>query len=91
MPPFVVNVTGPELLSVRMLALELGRILGRNPVFVNTESEDALLSDTTVAQQLFGPPTVSAETLLVWVAEWLRRGGALLGKATKFEDREGRF
>ena len=90
-PPFVVNVTGPELLSVRMVALELGRILGRDPVFVNSEATDALLSDTSLAQSLFGPPTVSAETLLVWVAEWLRRGGPLLGKATKFEEREGRF
>jgi nucleoside-diphosphate-sugar epimerase len=90
-PPFVLNVTGPERLSVRAVALELGRLLEREPVFAGREESDALLSDTSLAQSLFGPPTVSAETLIAWTAEWIRRGGATLGKATKFEEREGNF
>lgn len=90
-PPLVVNVTGPELLSVRALALELGRVLGREPRFVEHEADDALLSDTSVSQSLFGRPSVPAAVLLEWVAEWVRRGGTLLGKATNFEQREGSF
>jgi hypothetical protein len=90
-PPFIVNVTGPEKISIRAAALELGRMLARQPQFVGTEAADALLSDTTLAQSLFGPPTVSAATLLSWVAEWVRAGNPLLGKATHFEEREGRF
>ena len=90
-PPFLLNVTGPERLSVRAVALELGRLLEREPVFVGREEPDALLSDTALAQSLFGPPTVSAETLIAWTAEWIRRGGATLGKATRFEEREGNF
>jgi hypothetical protein len=31
------------------------------------------------------------ETLLDWVADWVRRGGTLLGKPTNFERRDGRF
>jgi nucleoside-diphosphate-sugar epimerase len=33
-PPFVVNVAGPEVLRVRDVALEFGRLLGQEPVFV---------------------------------------------------------
>jgi nucleoside-diphosphate-sugar epimerase len=90
-PPFTLNVTGPEKLSVRAVALELGRLLDREPLFVGQEEPDALLSDTALAQSLFGPPTVSAETLIAWTADWVRRGGAILGKATHFEEREGNF
>jgi hypothetical protein len=40
---------------------------------------------------LFGPPSVSPETLISWTADWLERGGRLLGKPTHFEERTGRF
>jgi hypothetical protein len=29
--------------------------------------------------------------LLVWIADWLRRGEATLGKPTHFEVRDGKF
>jgi len=90
-PPFVVNVTGPERLSVREAAARLGQLLGVVPRFEGTEAPDALLSDTTLAQELFGPPSVSTETLIEWVAGWVARGGTRLGKATKFEVRDGRY
>ena len=90
-PPFVVNVTGPELLSVRAVAQELGRVLGREPVLRGQEQADALVSNTALAQSLFGLPAVSAETVLAWVGEWVRHGGATSGKATRFEEREGTF
>jgi nucleoside-diphosphate-sugar epimerase len=90
-PPFVLNVTGPERLSVRAVALELGRLLDREPTIIGTEEPDALLSDTALAQSLFGPPTVSAETLIAWTAAWVRGGGITLGKSTRFEEREGNF
>lgn len=90
-PPFVVNVTGPEMLSVRAVAQELGRVLGREPVLHGQEQGDALLSNTSLAQSLFGLPAVSAETVLAWVGEWVRHGGATFGKATRFEEREGTF
>lgn len=90
-PPFVINITGAETLSIRDVALELGRVLGREPVFTDREENDALLSNTMLAQSLFGRPTISADVLLAWVAEWLRAGGPTLGKPTRFEEREGRF
>lgn len=90
-PPFVLNVTGEERLSVRNVALELGRLLGREPVFRNTESDDALLSNTTRLHSMFGVPQLPAPELITWVADWVRRGGRTLGRATKFEARDGTF
>ena len=43
------------------------------------------------AQRLFGPPAVSIETMLDWTADWVARDMASLGKATKFEVRDGRY
>lgn len=90
-PPFVVNVTGPERLSVRDAARRLAELLGVVPRFEGTEAADALLSDTTRAQSLFGTPAVATDTLIEWVASWVGRGGTRLGKATKFEVRDGRY
>lgn len=90
-PPFVVNVTGPERLSVRHAATRLAELLGVTPRFDGTEAADALLSDTTRAQSLFGTPAVATDTLIEWVASWVGRGGTRLGKATKFEVRDGRY
>lgn len=90
-PPFVVNVTGPEILQVRAVALELGRLLGRDPVFAGTERPDALLSNTDRAQSVWRPPSVSAEQLIAWVADWVGHGGVTLNRPTHFEQREGSF
>jgi len=90
-PPFVVNVTGRETLTVRALATRLGELLERTPVFAETEASDALLSNATLAHTMFGAPSVSSDTLLEWVAGWLRAGNPLLGKPTHFEERTGAF
>ncbi len=90
-PPLVLNLTGPELLNVRDTCEQLGKLLGRQPVFAGTESSTALLSNARRAFGLFGPPRVSADRLLAWVAAWLRQGGPTLNKPTHFEARDGRF
>ena len=90
-PPLVMNVTGAERLSVREVALEMGRQLGHEPHFSGQEGGDALLSDTTRMQALFGTPATGAVTLARWVAQWLQRGGRTIGKATRFERRDGAF
>ena len=41
-PPFVLNLTGPETLSIRDVAETMGRRLGREPVFKGTERGDEL-------------------------------------------------
>jgi hypothetical protein len=39
----------------------------------------------------FGPPRVPLERMIDWTADWLMRGGASLGKPTRYEVRDGRF
>src|SRR5262249_55614018 len=90
-PPFVVNLAGPETLSVRRVAEEFGRLLGRPVTFAGEEAADALLSNGQRGHQLYGYPRVAVRQLMEWVADWVRRGGASLGKPTHFEARDGRF
>jgi nucleoside-diphosphate-sugar epimerase len=90
-PPFVVNVAGPELLPVRALAHALGRLLDREPVIAGAEAPDALLSNAERMTATLGAPAVPAAWLVRWTADWVRAGGPLLGKPTKFEARDGRF
>lgn len=90
-PPLIMNVTGAATLSVREIALELGARLGREPRFDGTEAADALLSNTErMCTTLGGPPT-KVDTMLDWVADWVKNGRPLLGKATHFEARDGEF
>jgi hypothetical protein len=90
-PPMVLNVTGPETLSVRRMAHELGVLLGREPHLLGTEAPTALLSDASRCHALFGYPDVQVPTLLEWTVEWLERGGRTWNKPTKFERRDGKF
>jgi hypothetical protein len=90
-PPWIVNVTGPELLSVRTVCERFGRIMNRSVRFTGHESETALLSNSALAQARFGPPRVAADQLTEWVAQWIMQGGVCLGKPTHFESRSGRY
>jgi nucleoside-diphosphate-sugar epimerase len=90
-PPFVVNVTGADTLSVRALAEAFAARLGRPARFSGTERADALLSNTSRMQAIFAPAAVDVDQMVEWVAQWIESGGALLGKPTKFEARDGRF
>jgi len=90
-PPFVVNLAGPETLSVRRVAEEFGRLLGKDVIFTGTEAADALLSNGQLGHQLFGYPRVGVRQMMAWIAEWVKRGGATLDRPTHFESRDGRF
>jgi len=89
--PFVVNVAGPDVLRVADLAQALATRLGRPARLTGAEANDALLSDSTRMRMLLGDTLMPLDTLLDWVADWVSRGGRLLGKPTKFERRDGRF
>ena len=90
-PAFVINIAGPETLSVRRIAEEFGRRFKKQVQFHGTESPDALLSNAQKSFALFGMPRVSAEEMMDWIADWVERGGETLSKPTHFENRAGRF
>ena len=90
-PPFVLNLTGTEILSVRSLATQLAMRLGREARLEGVEAPDALLSNTDRMRAVFGLPETRLDVMLDWVADWVREGRPLLGKPTHFEAREGAF
>ena len=90
-PTTPLNVTGARHTSVRWLAGEFGRRLGRAPLLTGQESPTAWLEDTTQAQALFGAPRVPIETMIDWVADWVQRGGPSLDKPTHFSTRDGKY
>jgi nucleoside-diphosphate-sugar epimerase len=90
-PPFIINVTGPEVLSIREVAEEMGRLLDKAPNFSGAEQNMTCLGNIGKSQQLFGAPRVSARQLMKWVADWVKRGKVYLGKPTHFEVRDGKY
>jgi nucleoside-diphosphate-sugar epimerase len=90
-PPFILNVTGPETVSVRWLAKRFGEMFGRMPIIEGEEQPTAWLSNATKSIELFGPPSVGLESMISQVAEYMSGGGELLGKPTCFEARSGKF
>jgi nucleoside-diphosphate-sugar epimerase len=90
-PPAILNVTGPETISIRALAQQFGELFGRPVQIVGQEAPTAWLSNSAKAQKLFGPPSVAVDQLIAWTAEWVRHGGATLNKPTHFEVRDGKF
>jgi hypothetical protein len=90
-PPLVVNAAGPERLSVRDIALQFGRLLDKPVTFAGNEAADAFLSDGRLGHKLLGLPTVTAEQMVRWIADWQLRGAPTLGKPTHFQTRNGNF
>ena len=90
-PASPINVTGAQHTSVRWLAAEFGKRLGRKPLLTGQEAPTAWLLDTTQAQGLFGLPAVPIDTMIDWMADWVSRGGASLGKPTHFSARDGKY
>lgn len=90
-PPNILNVTGPETISVRWLAEQFGDLLNKKPNFVNKEEPTALLSNAAKAVRLFGEPLVSLSQMIEWTAAWVKRQGETLGKPTHFQERKGAF
>ncbi len=90
-PPAWFNLTGPEILSVREVSLQLARQMGRDVTFVNQPASDALLVDGSNAIARWGQPRVDAKQLIEWTADWVMRGQADFNKPTHFESRDGRF
>jgi len=90
-PPWFLNLTGPETLSVRYIAEEFGRRFCLQPTFNSDELPTALLSNAAKAHQMFGYPAVTVSEMIDWTAAWISSGGARLNKPTHFEVRDGKF
>lgn len=90
-PTVPVNITGPEVVSVRDIAHRFGTYFGREPIFVGETAPTAWLSNASWSHRLFGRPGIGLETMLGWIAAWLLNSGETFNKPTGFEKRDGNF
>ncbi|MFC0318567.1 MULTISPECIES: NAD-dependent epimerase/dehydratase family protein [Olivibacter] len=90
-PAKILNVTGPETVSIQWLANQFGNLLNKTPRFINETQPTALLSNASAAHQLFGYPKVTLRQMIEITANWLNHGGKTIEKPTHFQERQGRF
>jgi nucleoside-diphosphate-sugar epimerase len=90
-PPCVLNITGPETLSVESIAREFAERFAIDPIFTGEPAPTALLSHAAKAHRLFGYPSVTAGQMIDWIASWIAGGGATHNKPTHFQVRDGKF
>ena len=90
-PAKILNVTGPEILSIRWIAQEFGKIFNKSPKFINQPAGSALLNNASECHRLFGYPKVTIREIIDITATWINNGGDEFGKATHFQERGGKF
>ena len=90
-PPDVVNITGPDTLSVREIAERFGVRFGLSPTFRGHQADTCWLSNSTLARHRYGEPSMKVDCMIEWIADWLQRGGETLGKPTHFQVRDGKY
>lgn len=90
-PARILNVTGPECISIEWLAGQFAERMNKEVRFIGESADTALLNDASAAHRLLGAPKVSLDQLIEWTTEWVVRGGEDLGKPTHFQERKGQF
>jgi dTDP-4-dehydrorhamnose reductase len=90
-PSKILNVTGPEILSVRWIAKEFGNLFDKAPCFINEEQPTALLSNASECARLFGYPATPVKKIIELIAAWLKEGGKTINKETHFQERTGKY
>lgn len=90
-PARVLNVTGPEVLSIKWIAEKLALALDRTPIFINEPAQTALLNNASECHRIFGYPKVGILEIIDITAKWMLNGGEEFGKDTHFQERGGKF
>ncbi len=90
-PPKILNVTGPETLSVRWLAEEFGKKFNKHPQLVGVEGEEALLNNASESHRLFGYPKVTVREMIDLIATWVQEDGDTWNKPTHFQEKKGAY
>jgi nucleoside-diphosphate-sugar epimerase len=90
-PTTPINITGPEVVSVRWLAEQFAARFDKPVEIVGQEAPHAWLNNAARAHALFGYPRISLMQMIDWQARWIAAGGRSLGKPTGFEKRDGKF
>ena len=90
-PARILNVTGPEIVSIKWLAEQFGFLFGITPNFNGEPQHTALLSNASQSHKLFGYPRITLREMIDITAIWIKNEGSVFNKATHFQEREGNF
>jgi len=90
-PMSPINITGPDITSIRWLAQSFAKLMGKPAQIIGQEAASAWLVDTRLSQSLLGMPRVDLTTMVEWTADWVISGMPILGKATHFGTRDGKY
>lgn len=90
-PAVKMNISGPELISVKYAAERIGAGLGIEPIFEGEPQNDAYLVNTMKCLETFGYPDYTAGELIDLQIEWMKGNCQTLNKPTHFEARNGKY
>lgn len=90
-PAKLLNITGPETVSVQWLASEFGKVFNKTPAFGGEQQSTALLSNAAESFRIFGYPKVALKQMIAITARWLLEGGETISKPTHFQERAGQY
>jgi len=90
-PVEILNVTGPEAISVQYLAHEFGKLFKKEPIFTGEVPASSLFSNASKMARQFGYPNVSLNQMIEWTAEWIINSGVTINAPTHFEQRNGNY
>ena len=65
--------------------------MGKEVKLTGKEADSALLVNVNQGHNLLGKPTVDLDQVIKWTANWVGNNKRLLGKATHFEVRDGKY
>ena len=85
------NISGPEILSIRDVALKFGKLLSKEVLIKGSENSTALLVDCSQAYDLLGKPKVALDQIINWTANWIEKEKKTHNKPTRFEVRDGNY
>ena len=90
-PPAKLNVTGPEVISIKWVAEEFGKRFNKQPLFAGQEGSSSLFSKTAKLNKLMGYPAVSLGEMIDMTAQWIENSGECIDAPTHFETVDGKY
>lgn len=90
-PPMPLNVSSPEAISIRWAAKEMGKRLGKEPIFTGEELDHSLFLNCQKMVELMGRPKLGVLEMMDMVADWIKMGGDSIHAPTHFETTDGKF
>tara|TARA_R110002050_G_scaffold223672_2_gene359541 strand:+ start:13244 stop:14284 length:1041 start_codon:yes stop_codon:yes gene_type:complete len=86
-----INISGPELLSIRDVALKFGKLMDKMVLLEGVENSTALLVNCSWAYDVLGEPNIALDQIIAWTANWIKKENKTHNKPTRFEVRDGNY